>query len=418
MEEFNLVTRQWIYYTMAKLFLLSFLTLALYSFPVEAQKQLKTLRSLVKAKNTGEAMKEVSRLESDSVCKMFPELYDLAIKTQVLINNVENEKVYLKQQCDTVKFFNSTLQIFNYAVKGDSVESYLNAHKKAKFKLRKKHAEMLRMYYPNLNMGARYFYTRGKYEEAKNLLEMSLLMARQRMWENQPVDSTHKEFVSNMYRFTYSAYITKDYSKVERYKHILLEHPDFSQSVIEIYARSAEAMHRDADFERYLRLGMGKYPREEFFFEELAKIYMTEKRFADAVNLADWFYTVQPTSNKALRLKVQALYSMQRTDECVEVAKTLAMRDTTLQYPEVNYYVGQLLMSQIDTITVPTNMFSQEFKTSKMRIKTICAQARPYLERYRVLTPQESAKWAPLLYKIYLELNLGKEFEDICKILQ
>ncbi len=391
---------------------------AFYVFPVEAQKQLKTLRSYVKAKNTGEAMKEVMKLETDSVCRMIPELYDLAVRTQVMINNVENEKVYLKKQCDTAKFFNSTLQIFKYAVKGDSVENILNAQKKAKFRLRKKHADLLRMYYPNLNMGARYFYTRGKYEDAKNLLEMCLLMSRQPMWAEQPVDSTNKEFLSNIYRFTYSAYITKDYEKVERYKHILLDLPEYSESAIEIYARSAEARGDVSNFENFLRLGIGKYPHEEYFFEELAKIYMTEQRYKDAVKLADWYYAVDSTSNKALRLKVQALYSMQQTEECVEVAKTLAMRDTTLQYPEVNYYVGQLLMSEIDTITIPTNMFSQEFKTNKKRIRTICAQARPYLERYRVLTPQSSAEWAPLLYKIYLELNLGKEFEDICKILQ
>jgi hypothetical protein len=76
------------------------------------------------------------------------------------------------------------------------------------------------------------------------------------------------------------------------------------------------------------------------------------------------------------------------------------------------------MMQEIDTITIPTNMFSPDFKKNKSRIKSICAQSRPYLERFRVLCPEESDKWAPLLYKIYLELNLGKEFEDICKIYQ
>ena len=418
MKKFIRVTRQWIYYIMTKLLLFCFIALTLHTLPVEAQKQLKSLRAYVKAKNTGEAMKEVVRLEADSVCRMIPELYELAVRTQELINDVENEKVYLKQQCDTNKFFNSTLQIFNYAVKGDSVERSLNAGKKAKFKLRKKHAEMLRKYYPNLNMGARYFYTRGKFEEAKNLLEMSLLMARQPMWADQPVDSTHKEFVSNMYRYTYSAYISQDYTKVERYKHILLNMPEYEESVVEICARSAEKLGKTSDYEKYLRLGIGKFPHEEYFFEELAKIYMKAERYKDAVKLADWYYQTDTTSNKALRLKVQALYSMQSIEECVEVAKHLAKRDTLSQYPEVNYYVGQLMMSQIDSLVVPTNMFSEEFKETTKRRKAICSAARPYLERYRSLNPQDSEKWAPFLYKIYLELNLGKEFEDICKILQ
>jgi hypothetical protein len=112
--------------------------------PAQSQKQLKQLRAFVKAKNTGEAMKEVQRLERDSVCKFYPKLYELAVQTQVLINNVENEKVYLNQQCDTAKFFNSTLQIFNYALKGDSIERFLNETKGERFTLRKQHAELLR----------------------------------------------------------------------------------------------------------------------------------------------------------------------------------------------------------------------------------------------------------------------------------
>ena len=59
-------------------------------------------------------MKEVARLESDSTCQHLLEVYELALKTQIQINDVENEKVYLKKACDTVKLFESTRQIFFY----------------------------------------------------------------------------------------------------------------------------------------------------------------------------------------------------------------------------------------------------------------------------------------------------------------
>jgi hypothetical protein len=44
-------------------------------------------------------------------------------------------------------------------------------------------------------------------------------------------------------------------------------------------------------------------------------------------------------------------------------------------------------------------------------------KALPYLETYRKLMPDEKNKWAPVLYRIYLNLNMGKQFDEIDKLL-
>ena len=43
--------------------------------------------------------------------------------------------------------------------------------------------------------------------------------------------------------------------------------------------------------------------------------------------------------------------------------------------------------------------------------------AMPYLERYRALAPEQKSKWALPLYTIYLNLNMGKQFDEIDKLL-
>ncbi|MBO5703093.1 MAG: hypothetical protein J6R91_00750 [Bacteroidaceae bacterium] len=403
---------------MIRLFLFCFLFVAMSTVPAQSQKQLKQLRAFVKAKNTGEAMKEVQRLERDSVCKFYPKLYELAVQTQVLINNVENEKVYLNQQCDTAKFFNSTLQIFNYALKGDSIERFLNETKGERFTLRKQHAELLRTYYRNLNMGARYFYTKANYKDAQQLLATALIMAREPMWSAQPVDSTHKEFISNIYRYTYSAYVNKDYEQVERYKHIMLNEPQYCKSALEIYARSAQACGKVEDFEKYLHQGMSTFTLYPYFFDELADILLKEERYEEAIKHAEDLLLVDSVSIKALELKAKSLYVLNRLDSCVEVSKHLVELDTAGVYPEAHYYVAKISMDKIAGINIPLDLFSQEFKDAKQAVVNICAFARPYAERYRALCPEEKDKWAPILYKIYLELNLGKEFEEICTLYQ
>jgi len=46
------------------------------------------------------------------------------------------------------------------------------------------------------------------------------------------------------------------------------------------------------------------------------------------------------------------------------------------------------------------------------------SKARPYMERYRQLMPDDRKRWAPALYRIYLNLNLGKQFEEIDKLMR
>ena len=45
-------------------------------------------------------------------------------------------------------------------------------------------------------------------------------------------------------------------------------------------------------------------------------------------------------------------------------------------------------------------------------------RALPYMEAYRRLEPTQKDKWGPALYRIYFNLNMGKQFDEIDKILK
>ena len=40
------------------------------------------------------------------------------------------------------------------------------------------------------------------------------------------------------------------------------------------------------------------------------------------------------------------------------------------------------------------------------------------IEEYRRRMPDDKARWAPLLYQLYLWLNEGKKFEEVERLLQ
>jgi hypothetical protein len=54
----------------------------------------------------------------------------------------------------------------------------------------------------------------------------------------------------------------------------------------------------------------------------------------------------------------------------------------------------------------------------RQELQRLYAAARPYMEKYRQLMPADRQRWAPALYRIYLNLNMGKQFEEIDKLMR
>ena len=54
----------------------------------------------------------------------------------------------------------------------------------------------------------------------------------------------------------------------------------------------------------------------------------------------------------------------------------------------------------------------------KKQLKATYQKARHYMERYRQLAPEQKQKWGPALYRIYLNLNMGKQFDEIDRLLK
>ena len=66
-------------------------------------------------------------------------------------------------------------------------------------------------------------------------------------------------------------------------------------------------------------------------------------------------------------------------------------------------------------VNIALNMDS---KKHKKQIKKMYQRAMPYMETYRKLAPKEQDKWGPALYRIYFNLNLGKQFDEIDRLLK
>ena len=92
------------------------------------------------------------------------ELYYTAALVQCRLNDIENEKIYLKRAYDTVLYYNSIYNAYKYFEKCDSVE--LASDYKGRFKFRSSARKRLLEHRANLLNGGRFYLRKKNYTEA------------------------------------------------------------------------------------------------------------------------------------------------------------------------------------------------------------------------------------------------------------
>ena len=122
--------------------------------------------------------------------------------------------------------------------------------------------------------------------------------------------------------------------------------------------------------------------------------------------------TVVPDSDLYLAAKSNLLLDQGKLKECIEVSQKVI--DVNPEMPEPYYNVGICYFNQ----AVEQDKNSQNSRQVKAQVEADYKKALPYLVKYRELEPKEQGKWAFPLYTIYLNLNMGKEFDEIDKVMR
>ena len=108
--------------------------------------------------------------------------------------------------------------------------------------------------------------------------------------------------------------------------------------------------------------------------------------------------------------KSTALLNIGRYDQSIAICKQLI--EERPNFADAYYNIGMAYFNQ--AIELDKNW--QRSKAKRNSIVTYYEKALPYIEKYKELMPESKEKWLSPLYTIYLNLNMGKEFDEIDKI--
>ena len=383
-----------------------------------AQKALKPIKTALKEKKYSDAVKQIAELRKDSLYRNDEKLCEYAIEAQRGLNDAQNTKLYLKQPYDTAAFFNTTYQIIAEAVRLDSIEQAALDNEGTKPRQQRLVQDMLRTYFKNLNAGARYFYRQGKYAQAMPLLREAVGVMLSPLGERTlPSEQRSPALVSKQAALYLSAaYRTQCWDEVHRYEVQAMLDSSLRDHLLECLAFTAEARKDTAQYLHYLTQAWEDYPTRQPFFLRLTDYYLQQHDYAHVLTLCDRQLEVDTLRTAAYVARCNALLNLRRFDEVVATAEQLQQCDTLCA--EAYYYMGTADAALGAMVTLPKDARSAAYKQAHKKQQTYYRKAMESIEEYRRRMPDDKARWAPLLYQLYLWLNEGKKFEEVERLLQ
>lgn len=380
---------------------------------VAQKKEISVAKDQVKAgSNLAQAQTSMEKLLKDSVNHRNKKIWNLLYESVRKQYEQGNEKLYLKQSYDTATLFNLTKKLFVIAQGMDSIEVLPDSKGHVKIEFRKSHSEYLSQIRPNLYSGGLWFIRKQKYKDAYQMLDQYLHCASIPLFASNAYRQNDPKMPVAAYWAVFCGYKMKDAKATLHHSYEALKdtaHYDYMLQYL------AETYKLEKDTVRYLnslKEGFEHSPKFPFFFPRLVEFYAGQNQLDSAMNVIDKALAMDADNKTYLFAKSTILLNQGKNKECIDVCdKLLAMKDSL---PDIYYNAGLAYFNMAVTLDKNTQISRKKHD----EINDYYKKAMPYLEQYRKMQPDEVAKWSLPLYTVYLNLNRGKEFDEIDQIIR
>ena len=329
-------------------------------------------------------------------------IYDIWLQTVEKQYALLNEKMYMKQKVDTANLFTITQRIFTVAERLDSLDMQPDKKGKVNPEYRKDNARRLTSYRPNLFYGGAY-YVRKAYD----FFEMYIDCNRQPLFEGYDFENTDNRMGEAAYWATYCGYRMDDPTLCLRYADLARRDTSKLEYTLQYMTESWHKLSNDSLYRQTLWEGFRLDPKSHYFFPRLMDSYTSMGNYQEADKVVDEALQTDSLHELFLYAKSNIMLNLQRYADCLRYSERLLEQNP--ESSDAYYNAG------IACLNIAQRIDSRKYKK---QIKRMYQRALPYMEAYRRLEPTQKDKWGPALYRIYFNLNMGKQFDEIDKILK
>ncbi len=396
---------------MRTLFILTMLFCLLPMQMVGQKKQIQTAADQVKSgKDLDKAITSMQGLLKDSANRQNVKIWNVLIDAYTKQYEQGNEKLYLKEKYDTAALFNTTMNLFQSMSSLDTIEARPNKQGQVRLKYREDHARYLNSIRPNLFSGGVYFTRNKQYEKAFAFYNEYILSSDWPLFSSYNYREKDPLIPHAAYWAMYCGYKMGSSDCIIKYQD-LAERDTSMLNFVRQYQAEAYLLRKDTvHYVQALLDGFNRYPNFAYFYPRLIDYYESNDNHVEALKVTDRAMEADSTSRLFRVTRSAILLNLGRYAESIEISQALIAENDTLAEPY--YYIGLAYFNQ----AIELDKVDQRDKKLRQQIMDRYQQALPYLEKYRALAPQQKQRWLYPLYTIYLNLNMGKEFDAIDKL--
>ena len=383
--------------------------------PLIAWGQKKTMTQVTdyikSGKNLDKAEKLMTDLLNDSSSRGNEKVWLLLFESQRKQYDQGNEKLYLKEKYDTTALFLVGKRMFDTLEGLDSLDRLPDARGKVKLKYRDRSAELLNIYRPNLFNGGVFFMKKHDFSRAYDFFDTYINSAVKPMFARYQYAERDKRLPEAAYWASYCGYKLEKPQLTLRHTYQALKDSVHLPYMLQYLAETYKLEKDTARYVQTLKDGFSKYPKFPFFFPRLIDYYSHIGAYDEAMKSCDEALQTDSVNTLFRYAKSSLLLTMGRYKQSFAISKALIAENDTLADAYLN--AGLALFDQAVELDKKTQSGSKKYN----QILELYRKAMPYLEKYRAMAPDQKDKWALPLYTIYLNLNMGKQFDEIDKLI-
>ena len=365
--------------------------------------------------------------------KDLAETWDVAGFIQRRRSEEEMKNAYLRKPYDTLQVYNSALNMCRYYFKCDELAQIPNEKGKIKNKYRKSNsATMLNERGNLINGGIQYYNTylgsqsKEDGQKALDFFGTYVDFANHPMFEKENLLQTDTILPTIAYYASMVATRLEDYPSVLKYAPYAKDDKEVGKFAMELESTALKAEGDTAKWIASLQEGIQKYPDHQFFFGNLIDYYSNSNKYDEALKFADNMLAKDPNNTFYLYVKgylYHNMYTVLREKDAAQAAEALNkaiefyQKTTEIDpnYAEAYSNLGLVycLQAQDFSEKATTDVNDPKYQQDQAALKVFYEKARPCYEKARQLQPEKKELWLNGLYRVYYNLQMGPEFEEI-----
>ena len=400
--------------------LFSMVLLLVASFTFAQEKSVKEAKSIANEVKPDFAKAEtlINEALTNPETKDKPETWDVAGLIQKKRSEKEMENAYLRKPYDTLQVYNSALNMCKYYFKCDELAQIPDEKGKIKNKFRKSNSASILAERGNLINGGIQFFNQDKNKEAFEFFATYVDVASSPMFEKENLLKTDTVLPQIAYYASLAAAKMEDYPSVLKYAPYAQNDKEVGKYAMEFISTALKAEGDTVKWINSLKEGIQKYPEHPFFFGHLIDYYSNNNKYDEAMQFADDMLANDPKNTFYLYVKGYLYHNMKDYDKAIEFYTKTVEVDPNYAEAFSNLGLIYCLQAQDFSEKATTDVNDPKYKADQTTLKSFYEKAKPNYEKARQLKPDQKDLWLNGLYRVYYNLDMGPEFDEIEKLMQ